>query len=226
MFSLSLLLNDQYKVMCCIKTAQIVHSNLYFSSVFTFSVNYVEYCNMYRNISWSNPVSWCVSYPEVLANTQPYVLPLLINPKRPWSALILPPHISWTSLLSPRRYQLMRAGYIPTQRVVVQTHFCRLLLPTRLIWWDIMIEQKSGKRSQLSVQQWSYKLKHHLSCRNTASVCSTYQNKTFLTAAVHSLCYKTFCEKCVNYSLFQGLRKESNFTVHHRFLFPDVSYYL
>ncbi len=33
---------------CCIKTTQIVHNNLYFSSIFAFSVNYVEYCNMKR----------------------------------------------------------------------------------------------------------------------------------------------------------------------------------
>ncbi len=50
------------------------------AAVFTFSVNYVEYCNiaqyaLYCNVSWHNHivtyVLWCILYHEVLANTSP-----------------------------------------------------------------------------------------------------------------------------------------------------------
>ncbi len=63
------------------KTSQIVHGNLYFSSAFIFSVNYVEFCNILQctpnhNVSWYNHIvprtSWCVSYHEVLAKAQPW----------------------------------------------------------------------------------------------------------------------------------------------------------
>ncbi len=46
-FCLSCPLNYQYNVIWRIKI-QIVHSNLYFSSVFTFSVNNVEYRNIWQ----------------------------------------------------------------------------------------------------------------------------------------------------------------------------------
>ncbi len=74
--------NYQNNVMWCNKTTQIVHSNLYFSSVSAFSVNYVEYCSiqqyaLYHNVSRYNCFMtrelWRVSYLEVLASTQPYL---------------------------------------------------------------------------------------------------------------------------------------------------------
>ncbi len=42
------LLNCQENVIWCIKSTLIVHSNLYFNSAFTFSVNYVGYRNRHR----------------------------------------------------------------------------------------------------------------------------------------------------------------------------------
>ncbi len=72
-------------MMWCIKTTQILHSNLFISPVLTFSVNSVKYRNISQyalchDVSWYNRigthVSWCISYLEVLPNTQPYCLPL------------------------------------------------------------------------------------------------------------------------------------------------------
>lgn len=60
---------------CDTKTTQLVHSNLYFISVFTFSVSYGEYRNMhriamYQDISYHDQ-SNVMRIVSVLDNTQP-----------------------------------------------------------------------------------------------------------------------------------------------------------
>ncbi len=69
--------------MWIIKTTQIVHSNLFFSSVFTFPVNYVTH------------VLWHVSYCEVFANRHPW-------PQQHRSVLLDSGHISIQSLCFAR----------------------------------------------------------------------------------------------------------------------------
>ncbi len=66
--------------MWCIKTSQIIHNNLYFSSVFKFSVNYVEYHNISQYASHRS-VPWCILYHKVIANTQPYYLDFVAKNK-------------------------------------------------------------------------------------------------------------------------------------------------
>ncbi len=73
-------LNYQFNVMWCTKTTQIIHSNSYSSSIFTFSVNYEEYCKimwyhhqctMMRMVSWSP-----CQHPPLLLTDFPFLLKL------------------------------------------------------------------------------------------------------------------------------------------------------
>ncbi len=70
-------------IMWCIQTTQIIHSDLFISSVLTFSANSAEYRKIsqnasYRNVSWNNcivtHVSCCVLYLKVLVSTRLYGL--------------------------------------------------------------------------------------------------------------------------------------------------------